>query len=782
MLVHFFDTAVLLCWMILATFAFKGWGGLILDWITRSLYINKNLPGIKLYEVWIGICACITLTEIFHFIAPINWKISLLILGSGIVIDISRYQTRYYELFFLNQFKPLIRRNANNKLILLFLVFFIWTGIAMRTPDNFDSGFYHFGTIKWLNESPVVLGLVNLHSRFAFNQSYFALVALLNIYPVYPGSYAGTGLYLLILTAISVVHLIALDMQKRTLFIVCLFAILNSGVPKASSPNPDIVIGLFQIVIFVIFLNIIRSERSMKLSRSKVNDNHYQLVPLIILCVTAVTIKLSLAVFCCSVLALVARQVFYGNQTGGFSGFRLGLVCVVIFAVHALRGIALSGFPFYPSTFAGFRSLFYAPDISVPIQEAQWIYSWARQPEILPHIVLKNWDWLASWTVGQPLTFWLLVASAISLLIVNLLALASTRRSRSDGIEYSIWIPFVATILFWFFTAPDPRFLGWTLELSIVVGGWLALRQLSINKRLILFSSLIIVTATACILLYATIDRLGPVTSFVETKHLDLTRSLRHIILIDIHHIALAIGVILIIKYTSEKSINRNELTTPTYFANNTRKVFAYLFKITLVAVTGSFLFISVAHYFKIETGLGSGQYFFVRNFVLSFSGMNSYDIIFIVCLGVIISAWAWATKQRAIQPSEQRTILVFTRKFCFVLVGAYLAIQMLVDNKLIRIGGFRGWPSIPTEPYNSIVLESGLSVNVPEAGYRCWISDEILTWAPLPCAKHVPASAWQCWETPLPCTHSLNPNLVHTNKQILRFLPYLRVFTLQRK
>ncbi|QIL77220.1 hypothetical protein G7064_16215 [Hymenobacter sp. HDW8] len=45
-------------------------------------------------------------------------------------------------------------------------------------PANFDSGLYHFQTLKWLNEYPTVPGLGNLHGRLAFNSSWFPLLSL----------------------------------------------------------------------------------------------------------------------------------------------------------------------------------------------------------------------------------------------------------------------------------------------------------------------------------------------------------------------------------------------------------------------------------------------------------------------------------------------------------------------------------------------------------------------------------------------------------------------------
>ena len=86
--------------------------------------------------------------------------------------------------------------------LVLLVITTIWIAIlSMSSPTIFDDGLYHFNSIRWLNEYPIVLGLGNLHSRLAFNQSFFAYVAYLNIYPVFNHGYnlANSFLWLVLL-------------------------------------------------------------------------------------------------------------------------------------------------------------------------------------------------------------------------------------------------------------------------------------------------------------------------------------------------------------------------------------------------------------------------------------------------------------------------------------------------------------------------------------------------------------------------------------------------------
>jgi hypothetical protein len=77
----------------------------------------------------------------------------------------------------------------------------------MEAPGSYDSGLYHFGSIKWLNEAPLIPGLANVHMRFGFNQSYFGFLALSNLAPYWNKGYAAGGLFILLLTALTIFQL-----------------------------------------------------------------------------------------------------------------------------------------------------------------------------------------------------------------------------------------------------------------------------------------------------------------------------------------------------------------------------------------------------------------------------------------------------------------------------------------------------------------------------------------------------------------------------------------------
>jgi len=125
-----------------------------------------------------------------------------------------------------------------------------------------------------------------------------------------------------------------------------------------------------------------------------------------------------------------------------------------------MRGIALSGYLLYPAIATRLPFLPWATPQSIAREETLWVRSWARLPERRPEEVLAGWAWLgpwAKWTVTR-----LSVLPLVLLLLAGVAALVLGRHRAADPATMR---PVVATLaaalastLFWFWSAPDPRF------------------------------------------------------------------------------------------------------------------------------------------------------------------------------------------------------------------------------------------------------------------------------------------------------------------------------------
>jgi hypothetical protein len=351
----------------------------------------------------------------------------------------------------------------------------------MAATTLYDDGLYHFNTIRWLNESPIVLGLGNLHGRLAFNQASFAYVAYLNFYPVFNhGHNLANSFLLMLLLAECLFHLSKYidgsynlkDLSTADLVPVffvfpLLYLALYAQLP---SPTADNTASILQIVIFIHFVRLIIH----KFDHSSIAS---QTAFIFILSATAITVKLSslfYALSVCLVLLLIWRNLLGTIPKQIFFNLTKWLaVPVLILIVWSLRGILFSGCPAYPSTIGCLHVPWAVPVQSVK-SEANWIYSWARLPNHQPETVLNSWAWLKPWfhnlIEGNPFTVVYPVVIFITAFLASVALFLRERLLRSaNRICWIILVPVLAGLAFWFLMAPDPRLansLFWILPVS----------------------------------------------------------------------------------------------------------------------------------------------------------------------------------------------------------------------------------------------------------------------------------------------------------------------------
>ena len=468
---HLLDIFILFVWMVVVGLATMSWGEMLRHWLKFKAMegFASEAPTMQaLCEIWLGICLCIALTELLHFLVAINWLVSLGVLGTGLAYSVARGKLQRSRRLLFKLFSKAPSLTQGLYIFAALAVLVMWASAAMVGSTNYDSGLYHFSSIKWLNEDSVAYGIANLHSRLAYNQSYFSLIALLNFSPFYEQAYAGTGVFLFVLTAATCIQLIRHTSFGSTLLLSSLLVLTGSFITKASSPTPDMAVGLFQVVIFFMLFNVLL-----------VPARRYYLLPyLLILCVTALTIKLSMVAFCAATVLIASSHFRTLIKANKAVAWRLVCFCILIFGIHALRGYALSGVPFYPSTFGGLWALPYTPSPAKILEEANSIFSWARLPIAPADAVLSNWAWLEPWLRAMPTRFWVLLGLASTLLAANLL-IAFSARLKPLKMAYLLYAPLLLSFVFWFFTAPDVRFLGLVPELTVILGCWIFWTALS---------------------------------------------------------------------------------------------------------------------------------------------------------------------------------------------------------------------------------------------------------------------------------------------------------------
>ena len=474
-----FDLSALIAVVFVTAVALFGWGQL--SW--SIVGVSRPLQ-IKTITIWFGFCVTSGLLEIIHLFMPIDWKVTLAV---GLVGLCGVVSWRHDANLGCNvNPKTVWRFCGERKWWLIFaLIILVASGLrAMGNPTNTDSGLYHFQSIRWVNEYPIVLGLGNLHWRLALNQSYFAFLGLLNIAPFWGKGYAAGGLFLWLLAFGSIVEFCCHQIKSVSWIVgAILLATLSYFSPSIVNPAPDNAIVLLEIVAFLFSTQFLVEPRQEVLS-----PLHYRMA-LLLIGFTLVTIKLSSLVFALATICVLFIG-YSGDLRANWRRYQRILLLLIVFVlVHLTRGYMLSGAPLFPSPLAGAWQLPWAVAKGVAQFESALIYSWARQPgSFQPSEVLASWAWFPLWLKKIPVEIVIVFSLAT---IFSLIAWFGFYRQRIERYQALRWLylPVITGFVFWFFTAPDVRFLGALLPIYLSLSAWYLWQQIASVKGIKLASN-----------------------------------------------------------------------------------------------------------------------------------------------------------------------------------------------------------------------------------------------------------------------------------------------------
>jgi len=473
--------------------AYLGWGHAFILAATPKDSRAQNVP--RSFLIWTGWAFALLVLQFVHFFLPINiYSVGpILFLGAAFSFAVLFRNTR--SRCKLQHFTGCPSNYIGAVVVIGLLLTASWlAGRAMLPIRHYDSGLYHLQAIRWTNEYPLVPGLGNLHGRLAFNSSFFTYVAALNLHPLFGNGRSIANSFLIFLSIVTLFDLLFPFLIRPTLVlqspptqwatpVFCLpyivyWALSSNGV---SSPSPDLTSSLLQVIIFIIYVRLIArflKDKTVLLCESLV---------LSFLAATAITVKLSNLAFCGTIIVFAVLGILSTAQRRLNYAVRFLLPPVVVLMVFCLRGILLSGAPLYPSTI-GYIDAEWSVPIQKVINERNWVYSWARQPKVPWEQVLGSWTWFKPWfqrVIGRTtdVVFPLAVFLVCGTLALVPCRLGRARLSRHLLLSAIITIPIVAGLVFWFLTAPSPRFANASFMLLAVSAIVLLLSRVSGNLR-----------------------------------------------------------------------------------------------------------------------------------------------------------------------------------------------------------------------------------------------------------------------------------------------------------
>jgi hypothetical protein len=431
--------------------------------LLRVAYGEVPLDRGLLPACWIGYAGAVAFVQIWHFFLPVDaratWTVLLLATMGWCSLGMSG----------LARLKALEwpRKGAT----ISASAFLLWLADRCIGPSlSFDSAAYHLSVVSWNASYPIVPGLANLQTTLGFNNSGLLIAALLEI-----GAGEGRSHHFVNGFLVALLSLQLLSSANRLLerplpggasfaSAVLLYPAVLLAISKdallVSSHSTDIPAGIALFGATVLLLDAKDREQI---------PGGWSLDPLrfagLLLLAIAPCLKITALIFSASagILLLMFGAVRL-PQAIASRPLRIALLFAILaLGAWSVRGVVLSGYPFFPSTFAAMPV-----DWRVPSEYADgvrwWVQAFARtsyQPELLG----QDFDWLAHWFQVE-LRYSVHEAWVPALLMLGtfLLFCASPRPRSRLRISFLALPTFIALAV-WFVSAPSFRFglaLIWT--------------------------------------------------------------------------------------------------------------------------------------------------------------------------------------------------------------------------------------------------------------------------------------------------------------------------------
>jgi hypothetical protein len=352
--------------------------------------------------------------------------------------------------------------------------------IATQKIVHYDVGYYYLQTIAWTKAFPIVPGLGNLLLNLGFNQSAFLAPAFLDSlgphlwsYSLLAGVLPWLGLTLSVFALVQGVC--ALFVMRRRLepiekaYVISLPAwIYTLLINNISGNSPDIALACLQIHLFLCFASFLAARGSPAV--------RLQLSELIILCALSVCVKLNSVFFSAAIgllsIGIALTRIGAPRLLRGKQAIYATLAALVLCLPWAARGIIVSGYPLFPSAALSVPVAWRVPEADVT-NFYDITVDWGRQPypdltkvrngfAWVPEFLQRNWEMKDQFA-------WPLSLGGLWTLLFLALAWKSSNFRQSLRRLLLITLPLAFALLMWFFTAPNPRYLGsitWLLPLA----------------------------------------------------------------------------------------------------------------------------------------------------------------------------------------------------------------------------------------------------------------------------------------------------------------------------
>ena len=333
----------------------------------------------------------------------------------------------------------------------------VWCFCTSRGYMHYDSDLYHAQSIRWIEEYGIVKGLGNIHVRFAYNSSFFALSALYSMKFLTGHSlHTVNGLMALLLWT-QVLPLFGKHQKGQRKTLVTDFARLGAFYyltviySDIVAPASDYAIMCVVFFIVIKWLELLEHEEDSA-------------VPYALLCVAgvyAVTLKLTAGL----ILLLTAKPACMLVRQKRWRDIGIDLMMgIVTITPWLARTVLLSGYLLYPFPALDLFDVDWKMNAAAAALDAAEIKTWGRGLNNAALVDLPVTQWFSGWFQGSlPLIGKILILADVVCLLVFVVLIVRIKYSTNDAEKtqkeqlFTLVIVF-ASYGFWQFSAPLLRY------------------------------------------------------------------------------------------------------------------------------------------------------------------------------------------------------------------------------------------------------------------------------------------------------------------------------------
>lgn len=452
---------------------------------------NQNSPFIE--RLLLGACLTALSSIAFSIFTPLNSPlVKLFLIGCALL--------GLLALFYEARNNGVLHLSIRFLGLLVLCLYAAWPLARIKSCDAYDSLLYHLPQVQWMREHGTPLGLANLHSRLGTPTTFLSTAAMFEQWWFeFRSAWFMAGVFPLLgfIWCFNTARRSYIEHDKLTLLYACVVSAPLTYKLSCLEPGLyfDDVAGILQVIIVG---ECLRLKALRKSDLPDISSVHGLIIALSAL---SITTKISSLMVAIAALVYCCLQRPKLRQLNGF----IALAGVLLLG-YGIRASMLTGWIFYPIPVGklpvswalptgikyhpGLQS--YTPTTETVYGNIEVISAWAKLPGPNFFRAIQEGSaawWPQWWSRFSTSRHWRLICLALLAIMLRFDLKDTKRGLKRDLILVAAFG--LVPLLYWAFSAPDPRFALFNFWILAAVAWGVLLSESKIQRPVIIILSLI---------------------------------------------------------------------------------------------------------------------------------------------------------------------------------------------------------------------------------------------------------------------------------------------------